>query len=776
MSIKVSNEQSNKATTNMVSPNFITEIIQEDLKADRYSQIVTRFPPEPNGYAHVGHTIASFINFGLAHDFNGRCNLRMDDTNPETERQEYADAIRDDLRWLGWDWEDRFYYASDYFEQLYDFAVKLIKAGKAYVDSSSEDDIQRMRGTVTEPGVESPYRNRTIEENLDLFERMRAGEFPEGTHVLRGKIDMSSPNMKMRDPLFYRILHKTHYRTGDTWCIYPFYDFAHPLSDAIEGVTHSLCSLEFVDNRAVYDWLMENLIDGQRPHQYEFGRRSLEFTVVSKRKLIKLIESGHVSGWDDPRMPTLAGLRRRGVTPEAIRDFASRVGISRTNRTVDIALLEYSIRDDLNYRAPRVLAVLNPLKVIITNYPDDKEEQLESPYWPKDVPNEGSRLLPFAKELYIERDDFQEHPEKGFKRLSPGEEVRLRYAYVIRCDEVIKDADGNITELRCHYDPDTLNKNPAGRKVKAAIHWLAAKQAIPAEFRLYERLFTVANPDAGDGDFLDYVNPESLLVRHGFVEPGILKDDAEQRYQFERQGYFVQDSKDSTPDSLVFNRIVTLKDSWAKTQQAPAKQPAEPDPVHKTASEPGEARDPRLDFSAAQHDTLNTYLNTYQLSEDDAVLIAADTQLSAFFEEALSVHNNPQQLANWIVNEVMREMKGATLNELPFSAKDIATLVKLIDDGVINNRIAKDVFADMLSSGQRPDEIVKDKNLTQITDTAEIEAVVRNVLADNADKVETYKQGKHGLIGFFVGQVMRATQGKANPQVVKSLIEQQLAD
>ncbi|MGQ0549564.1 MAG: glutamine--tRNA ligase/YqeY domain fusion protein [Armatimonadota bacterium] len=562
-----------KTETRRVSPNFITDIIDEDQRQHRYPKVITRFPPEPNGYLHIGHASSICLNFGLALDYGGECNLRFDDTNPETESIEYVDNIKRDVEWLGFRWT-RECYASDYFDRLYAFAVQLIKDGKAYVDSLSDEEMSSYRGTITEPGRPSPYRDRSVEENLDLLDRMRRGEFPGGAHVLRAKIDLASPNMKLRDPVFYRIVHASHYRTGDAWCIYPLYDFAHPLSDAIEGISHSLCTLEFENNRAIYDWLLENLRGkcglphSPRPYQYEFARRNLDYTVMSKRKLIKLVEGGFVTGWDDPRMLTISGLRRRGVPPEAIREFANRVGVARAENRVDIATLDAAIRDDLNPRAPRVLAVLRPLKIVLTNYPEGKVEHLEAPYWPHDVPREGSRTVPFSRDLYIERDDFMEHPPKGFHRLSPDGRVRLRHAYIIRCEEMVKGAGGEIVELRCTYEPDTLGKQPAGGPVKGTIHWVSAAHAIPAEIRLYDRLFTAPDPEAGGDDFTDYLNTGSLAVVKGFVEPSVLQDPSDTRYQFERLGYFWPDPTDSRPDNLVFNRIVTLRDSWAKRQQA----------------------------------------------------------------------------------------------------------------------------------------------------------------------------------------------------------------
>ena len=775
MSIDAASKPKDERT---VTPNFITDIIDEDLEAGKVQEVVTRFPPEPNGYAHLGHAIASFINFGIAGDYGGLCNLRFDDTNPATERVEFAESLERDFRWLGWNWDDRLFFASDYFEQLYGFALRLIEEGKAYVDSLSEEEIQAYRGTVTEAGRESPYRERSVEENLALFRGMRRGDFPEGAHVLRAKIDMANPNMKMRDPLLYRIRFEKHYRTGSAWPIYPMYDFQHPLSDAIEGVTHSLCSLEFVENRAVYDWLMNNLIGSPRPYQYEFGRRSIEYTVVSKRKLVQLIQEGHVTGWDDPRMPTLAGMRRRGVRPEAIREFASRVGISRTNRTVDIALLEYAVRDDLNTRAPRVMAVLDPVKIVITNYSEGEEEQLEAPYWPHDVPNEGSRQVPFARELYIEREDFSENPPEGFYRLSPGREVRLRYAYVIRCDEVIKDAEGNVTELRCSYDPETLGRNPQGRKVKGTVHWVSAKHTLAAEVRLYDRLFSVPNPEAEEGVFTDYLNPSSLITQRGFVEPSVAGDSPETRYQFERQGYFVQDSVDSGADRLVFNRVVPLRDSWAKQEQEKEEPKARQEPKPKrvqVASALGEPKDPTLEFSPEQKRKLETYIGELRLSHDDAQILVGDLALAGYFEQALKTHNNPQSVANWIVNELLRELKEVSLADLRVTPPQLASLVSFVDEETISKRSAKEVFETMLRTGDNPAEIIGREGLEQVTDKSELEPIVDTLITNNPDKVRAYGDGKTGLMGFFVGQVMRETKGTANPQLVQDLLTSKLA-
>jgi len=555
-------------------PNFIRYIIAEDLKANKNEgRIVTRFPPEPNGYLHIGHAKSICLNFGIAlENEGGVCNLRFDDTNPEKEEAEYVESIKEDVRWLGFDWGDRLFYASDYFEQLYQYAVQLIKDGKAYVCSLSADEIRKYRGTLTKPGRDSPYRTRSVEENLDLFERMRAGEFESGAHVLRAKIDMASPNVVMRDPVIYRILHQSHYRTGDKWCIYPMYDFTHCLSDSIEGITHSLCTLEFENNRPLYDWVLEELNVDCHPQQIEFARLDLSYTILSKRKLLELVEQGYVTGWDDPRMPTLAGLRRRGYTPESIRDFCERIGVAKANSIVDIALLEHCLREDLNIRAPRVMSVLNPLRVVIDNYPEDYVEELEAENNPEDA-SMGSRKVPFSRVLYIERDDFREDPPKKFFRLSPGREVRLKYAYYIKCDRVVKDErTGEVVELHCTYDPESRGGwTPDGRKVKGTLHWVSADHSLKAEVRLYDRLFIKPNPigEEEGADFKSYLNPNSLeTLTSCRVEPSLKGAAPGGRYQFLRKGYFCVDSVDSSDNTLVFNQTVSLKDTWEKIEKA----------------------------------------------------------------------------------------------------------------------------------------------------------------------------------------------------------------
>jgi glutaminyl-tRNA synthetase len=549
--------------------DFIRQIVADDLRTGKHGgRVVTRFPPEPNGYLHIGHAKSICLNFGIAGEHpGGVCHLRFDDTNPTKEDVEYVDAIQQDVRWLGFDWHDKLFYASDYFQRLYEYAVQLVRQGDAYVDSLTADEIRQYRGSFTEPGKNSPYRDRPTEESLDLFARMRAGEFPDGTHVLRAKIDMASPNLNMRDPVLYRIRHAAHHRTGDAWCVYPMYDYAHPISDAIEGITHSICTLEFEDHRPFYDWLLDTLRTPQHPQQIEFARLNLGYTVMSKRKLLELVEGGHVSGWDDPRMPTISGLRRRGCPPEAIRTFCERIGVAKRDSTVDVAMLEHALREDLNRRAPRVMAVLRPLRVVLENWPEGRVEELEAVNNPED-PSAGKRKVPFSRVLYVEEDDFREVPPPKYFRLSPGKEVRLRWAYIVKCVGVVKDASGAVVEVRCTVDEASRGGNPAdGRKVKSTIHWVSAATALDAEVRLYDRLFTVEDP--GGDDYLRHLNPASLERLSGCkLEPGLVAAAPGSTWQFERMGYFCADAVDSRPGAPVFNRTVTLRDTWAKIAQA----------------------------------------------------------------------------------------------------------------------------------------------------------------------------------------------------------------
>ena len=768
--------------------DFVRALIDEDLEHGTHDgRVVTRFPPEPNGYLHIGHAKSICLNFGLAGEYAARgaqtrCRLRFDDTNPTTESEEYARSIEEAVRWLGFT-PDAVVHASDYFEQLYDYAVVLIEKGLAYVDSQSDEEIRARRGTVTEPGTNSPFRDRSVEENIELFRKMRAGAFEDGAHVLRAKIDMAAPLMIMRDPLLYRIRHAHHYRTGDAWCIYPMYDFAHCLEDAIEHVTHSLCTLEFDNNRRVYDWVLENALPPealpQRPHQYEFNRLNLTYTVLSKRKLLQLVEEGHVGGWNDPRMPTLFGLRRRGVTPEAVRALCDGVGVTRTPGRVQVSRFEHAIRDDLNERAPRVMAVLRPLKVTVTNFAEEKTEWLEADYWPRDIDREETRHVPFSRTLYLERDDFMETPSEGFYRLAPGREVRLRYGYFFTCEEVVKDADGQVTELRGTVDLETKGGDaPDGRSPEATLHWLSADHAVPFEARLYDRLFDVPAPDAGEEDYRTHLNPDSLVTLRAFVEPSVQDDPSETRYQFERQGYFWQDPKDSAPDALVFNQIVPLRDAWAEREEAGKKRAAEARRQEKEEekvrqrrlAQQAAGRDLAADFLPEQKARFARYTGELDLSEEDAALLAEDAALAAFFERAAE-DAAPPSVANWIVNELMRALKDRPLAALPFTAAHLGRLVALIDKGALSTRAAKDVFEEMLTEGGDPEAIVERKGLRQMNDADKLEAVVAEVVAAHPDEAERYRSGKHSLIGFFMGQVMRQTRGTANPETARALLK-----
>ncbi|MGM0440172.1 MAG: glutamine--tRNA ligase/YqeY domain fusion protein [Chlamydiota bacterium] len=758
------------------SKDFIHTIIDEHIRTNKYGgKVITRFPPEPNGYLHIGHAKSICLNFGLAKEYDGRCHLRFDDTDPIKEETEFEESIKETVKWLGYNWGDDLYHASDYFDRFYELAVELIKIGKAYICSLNIDDIRRYRGTVTEPGIDSPYRNRTIKENLDLFNRMKAGEFKDGEHVLRAKIDMSSPNMKMRDPLLYRIRHVSHHMTGNKWCIYPLYDFAHCLSDAIEGITHSICTLEFENNRQLYDWIIDTLNMPHKPRQYEFARLNINYTVMSKRKIMELVNGGYASGWDDPRLLTLAGLRRRGYTPESIRNFCASLGVAKANSVVDIAQLEHAIRDDLNFKAPRVMAVLNPLKVTITNYPEDQEEILEAPYFPEEIPRQEWRPLPFNREIYIEKDDFMENPPKGFFRLAPGREVRLRYAHIIRCDEVIKDEQGNPVELRCSYDTATpLGTNPAdGRKIKGIIHWVSAKHAIPTEVRLYDRLFTVENPGSGEHqDFLKYINPQSLITySEALIEPSVKNAPPEAHYQFERQGYFVADLQETSSQKLVFNRTVPLKDSWGKkikkntTPSAETKVKAvkaEKEPTQKTA----------LALTPEQQKFATYYHNELKIPLDYANIIAQSQDLRLYFAEALEAYNNPQGLAKWIINELLRELKEHKTP--PINPEHLARLVQHIDQKTISAKVGKEVFQKMIDTNKSPDEIIKAQGLQQISSEEELLPIIEKLFFDYPDILEQINSGRTNRVSFFVGQVMKATGGKANPQLVNKLIMQKL--
>jgi len=778
------------APTPSTRDNFIYDIIDEDLETGTYGdRVVTRFPPEPNGYLHIGHAKSIVLNFGIKHDYadraDTRCHLRFDDTNPETESPEYVESIKEVVQWLGYDWGEHEYYASDYFEQFYQYAVKLIKQGDAYVDSLDEEEIREYRGTVEEPGTPSPYRDRSVEENLELFRKMKEGTFEDGEHVLRAKIDMSSPHMIMRDPLLFRIKHAHHYRQGDDWCIYPMYDYAHPLEDAIEDITHSLCTLEFDNNRRVYDWVMEHCLDEEeipsRPRQYEFNRLNLGYTVMSKTKLGHLIEEGLVDGWDDPRLPTLAGLRRRGVPPSAIRSFCREVGVTRSQSRVQIDHFEHALRDDLNPKAPRVMAVLDPLKVVVTNWDEGEVDWIDANHWPRDIDKDETRPVPFTRELYIERDDFREDPPDDFIRLAPGREVRLRHAYFFTCEEVIRDEDGTVTELRGTIDPETRGATaPDGRSPEGTLHWVSAVHGVPFEARLYDRLFEVPAPDAREEHFTGFINPDSLNVQRGVLEPAVRDLAADQRVQFERQGYFWPDPDDSTPDALVYNQIVPLRDTWGdedRLTQAELEQRRREKEERKERQRERSLKgktDPVKNLDDAQQNRFERYHEALGLSRNDAATIAGEDALAGFFDAALEHYDAPEPLANWTVNELLGKLKDRTVADLPFGPEAFASLVRLVDTDVISTRGADEVFTELVENGGSPEAIVDERSLRQVDDTEALRPTVRAVLDDHPDEVARYRDGKKSLVGFFMGQVMDATNGAANPELARELLQDEL--
>jgi len=745
--------------------DFLRRIVKEDLASGKYEEVITRFPPEPNGFPHIGHAKSISINFGIAAEFQGHCNLRMDDTNPTTEDTQYVEALKDAVKWLGFEWDSGVHFTSDYFPKLYAYACALIKMGKAYVDSLSEEEIRQYRGTVTEAGKRSKYGDRTVAENLVLFERMKNGEFKDGEHVLRAKIDMSAANMKMRDPLLYRIRHAHHFRAGDTWSIYPMYDFAHCLSDYIEGITHSICTLEFENNRDIYDWVLDTLeLKPPRPYQHEFARLNMNYTVMSKRKLLELVEGGQVSGWDDPRLPTIAGYKRRGYTPEAILNFCDQIGIAKANSMVDVSQLEFSIRDDLNPKVPRVMCVLDPLKITIENY--EGTESIDASYYPHDVPKEGSRKVPFSREIYIEREDFMEQPSKGYFRLTPEQSVRLKHAYIITCQEVIKDADGSITEIKATYHPDSKSgSDTSGIKVKSAIQWVDARASKRVEVRLYDRLFKEEAPEG-----LEDINPDSLqIIQDALIEPAVITDKPDERFQFERQGYFYADPVDYADEAPVFNKIVGLKDSWGKKKKAPKKSSER---ASKTATKKAQIDGEVTPMTPAEQTLFDRYTKALKLNSEVANTLARDTKLSQFYEEALSTLNSPVGIANIVANEVARELKSTS--EPKFDAKQIAALVKLVDEETISSKIAKQVFEEMIQSGDNPTQIVEVKGLVQISDPAVLLPMIDEVIANHPDNVEKFRAGNTKLMGFFVGQVLKATGGKGNPKVVNTLVAERL--
>ncbi|WP_263787100.1 glutamine--tRNA ligase/YqeY domain fusion protein [Salinibacter grassmerensis] len=771
--------------------NFVYDIIDEDLEQGTYGdRVVTRFPPEPNGYLHIGHAKSIVLNFGIKHDYadraDTRCHLRFDDTNPDTESTEYVESIKEAVRWLGYDWEEHEYHASDYFEQFYQYAVTLIEQGDAYVDSLSEEEIREYRGTVDEPGTPSPYRDRSVEENLELFRRMKAGEFDDGEHVLRAKIDMSSPHMIMRDPLLFRIKHAHHYRRGDEWCLYPMYDYAHPLEDTIEDITHSLCTLEFDNNRRVYDWVMEHCLDEDdipsRPRQYEFNRLNLGYTVMSKTKLRHLIEDDLVGGWDDPRLPTISGLRRRGVPPSAIRSFCRKVGVTRSQSRVQIGHFEHALRDDLNSKAPRVMAVLDPLKVVATNVEADTVDWIDANHWPRDIDKDATRPVPFTREFYIERDDFREDPPEDFIRLAPGREVRLRHAYFFTCEEVVRDEDGVVTELRGTIDPDTRDSTaPDGRSPDGTLHWVSAAHGVPFEARLYDRLFGVPDPDARDEHFTEFLNPDSLNVRQGVLEPAVRDLEADRRVQFERQGYFWPDPEASRPDALVYNQIVPLRDTWGGDEDGLTQEELERRRRAKEQRKQEQRQrslegktDPAEYLDDAQQDRFDRFHDELGIDREDAATIAGDDSLAGFFERALEHYDAPVPVANWTVNELLGRLQDQTAADLPFGPGAFAELVRLVDTEIISTRGGDEVLDELLEGGGTPEHIVDDRGLRQVDDSEALHPTVQSVLNDHPDEVARYREGKKGLIGFFMGQVMDATDGAASPELARELLQEEL--
>ncbi len=769
--------------------DFIRDIIDDDLRTAKHGgRVQTRFPPEPNGYLHIGHAKSICLNFGVAQQYGATCNLRFDDTNPAKEDVEYVESIQRDVRWLGFDFGERALFASDYFEQMYALAENLVGHGKAYVDHLSDDEIKEYRGSLSAPGRPSPYRDRGIEENLALLRQMRAGDLPDGTCVLRARIDLTAPNMKMRDPLLYRIRHASHDRTGDAWLIYPLYDYAHPLSDAIEGITHSICTLEFENNRPLYDWVIEHTGVSERhgfspPQQIEFARLKLDYTVMSKRKLLLLVEGGHVTGWDDPRMPTIAGMRRRGYRPEAIRAFADLIGVAKINSTVDIAKLEFCVRDDLNWVAPRVLGVLRPLRVTITSWPKGKVEELTGPYFPADVGKEGQRTLPFGRDILIDRDDFALEPPAGFQRLAPGRTVRLRHGPCITCDDVVVE-NGEVVELRAHHVAGSVGTTPAGVTVAGVIHWVSAAHAVAAEVRLYDRLFKVPRPEEGDGDVTDHLNPESLqVITDAMVEPSMAAAEPGSRWQLERVGYFMVDPLDSRPGALVLNRTVMLRDSWRSAEETPASAQSGGRAQQKSAK--ARTRPPkksRVDFRAEARlrdpvlaERLAVWPSAHGISTDDADLLTGDRATGDLFLGAIAEGiAPPPDVARWIVNELPPALGDRDLASAPLTGPALGTLVAAVEGGEITAPVAKEVLATMVRTGGDPLQIIAEGGLAQLSDEGAIAAIVDQVLAANADKVDLYRGGKAALFGFFVGQAIKGSQGRANPDVVRRLLTERL--
>jgi len=770
-----------KGAASQLSRNFISAIVERHVAEGRYTEIVTRFPPEPNGFLHLGHVKAMALSFGIAAKFGGRCHLRFDDTNPATEDESFVRVIQEDLHWLGYDWGEHLYFAADYFERMYGIAEDLVRKGKAYVDSATEEEIREARGSLTEPGRATAYRDREVAENLDLLRRMRAGEFDDGEHVLRAKINLASPNMVMRDPVLYRIRHAHHYRTGDEWCIYPMYDYAHCLGDAFEGVSHSLCTLEFENNREIYDWVLEEAgFEEPRTHQYEFARLKLDYTVLSKRRLIRLVSEGLVSGWDDPRMPTVAAFRRRGVPPEALRSFSGMIGVTKAETRVDVEKLEYAIRDELNRVAPRVMGVLRPLRLIVTTWPEESEEWLDAPSFPPDVGKEGSRKVPFARELLIEQDDFSVEPPKGYRRLAPGREVRLRYGYVVCYDgHEVDPTTGAVTAVRVTHDPASRGGDAKGRPVAGTIHWVSAAHALSAELRLYDRLFNVPDPsDVPEGtDFTVHLNDDSLVViGDARIEPSLADAPSGTRWQLERTGYFWLDPVDSSPERLVLNRVVTLRDSWTKKEVAPGTEtePGRPAPAPVGPDRGRGARDAARAHDPDLASRMVSYREALGLGEDEADLLTGDRAISTFFDGALEVHQQAKIVAAWVINELPREARGRPLKELPFGPAELGRLAALVDEGAVSRVAAKEVLRELAERGGDPEVILDRMGLRQVVDRGVVLVHVEKVLSGWPAKVEEYQAGKRGLLGFFIGQVVRESGGGADPKVAKAILEERL--
>ncbi len=743
--------------------NFIRQIIEDDLRTGRHTTIVTRFPPEPNGHLHIGHVKAIWMDFGMAEAYGGRCHLRMDDTNPLKESEDYVDAIQHDIRWLGFDWGEHFYHASDYFDQLYAWAQHMVRAGLAYVDEQTEDQIRATRGTVETPGTPGPWRDRPPEESLLLLERMAKGELPDGAMVLRAKIDLAHPNMKMRDPLMYRIRNTPHHRTGNRWAIYPLYDWAHGQSDAIEGITHSMCSLEFDVNRELYDWFLDHLPVPSRPHQYEWARLNVAYTVLSKRMLHALVNEGHVAGWDDPRMPTIAGLRRRGFTPRSLLTFVERLGVSKAANLADPAMLENAVRDDLNALAPRMMAVLDPVEVVVETWDEGTTDLLDASHWPHDVPKEGSRAVPFAQRLFIERDDFQADPEPGFKRLAPGRAIRLRHGYVVTHVGHELDAAGRVVRIRVRHDPTTRGgTTPATGKVWGTIHWVAADRAVPVEVHLFERLFTVPEPGK-DRDFHHDLNPESLRVVTAYAEPALASLAPGTHVQLERIGYFYAEPETSRPGRPTLNRVVPLKDTWAGRVRPAQRSEVRGQRTDDSAPAPGGA--------ARTLGAIGAALVARGLSEQEAAVLEADDALRRWFDAAVAAHDSPKTIATWLVTELPRAAEGRARDELPFGPAALARLAALVDEGTLTAPLARQVLGILVAEGGSPDRIAQERQLLPLTDDTEIRGIVDAALAAFPDKVAAFRGGRTGLFGFFVGEVMRRTDGRADPHRVRAALE-----